>query len=406
MKTQYDIIVIGCGTSAGFFLSFLRDSGKKPKILILEKSPKIFRKLRASGNGRCNYSNLDIGEEQFYSFSADGEWKRKVLHAAKKLNLQGYFYKNGIPSESDEYKRLFPYTNSAVTIAEYFENVLKASGAQLQLNSEVTSIKKDSAEYKIEWTDTSEKTSNSAAADIVIFAAGGSAYPQFGTDGSALKTLKTLGHTVISQIPGIVPLESPDKTFRELDGMKLQTEIAYKDYRRAGELLFTDYGVSGPNVLYASNIVSMNLAKGPATLHINFLPKNELTIEYFEFIRKNSARKSLIDIFRGSLQVKFLNALLARNKNLEGELSEEKLHEAFKLLTHYPLEITKTRGFKDAQVSLGGVDCGEVNPDTFESNLSKKLFVLGEALDYIGGCGGYNIHWCAVTALTAVSSIW
>lgn len=405
MKNRYDVIIVGCGTAAGFFLSFLKDSGKKAGILILERSPKIFRKLRASGNGRCNYSNLEMGEEQYYSFSASREWKQKAFLAAKKCNLQGYFYRSGIPSETDEYRRLFPYTNSAATIAEYFENALKSSGAELLLNAETTAVKKDlsSGGYRVDWA-VDGKARASAGAGAVVFCAGGSAYPQYGTDGTALKLLKPLGHRIIEQVPGIVPLESPDKMFRELAGMKLQTEIEYGDFKRTGELLFADYGISGPNTLYASNAVSMDLAKGPVAVNINFLPKNELTLEYFEYIRRNSASKSFADIFRGALQAKFLNAFQRHHKGLEGQLSDKGLADAFARLTRYPVKITKTRGFKEAQVSLGGVECGGVDPETFESISNKNLYILGEALDYTGACGGYNIHWAAATAFAAAQN--
>ncbi|MFH1369094.1 MAG: aminoacetone oxidase family FAD-binding enzyme [Elusimicrobiota bacterium] len=413
MKSKYNIVIIGCGTAAGFFLSFLnsRVGKEKPDVLVLEKSPKIFRKIRVSGNGRCNYSNLEMGEEQYYSFSAAKDWSQKAFRAARSLNLQGFFYKQGIPSSADEYKRLFPYTNSAATIAEFFENTLKGFPAELQLNSEATQVKPDKAngKYEVLWTDAASKSKLSAFADAVVFASGGSAYPQYGTDGSVFKLLQGLGHTVMPQTPGIVPLETPHREFRELDGMKIETEISFKDFKRTGELLFTDYGISGPNVLYASNTISMELEQGPVTIHVSFLPKNELTYEFFHSAWQASGTKTFTDVFRGALQVRFIEAFLkyasSLGKQFQGKLNEKQLKEAFSLLTRCPMQVTKARSFKDAQVSLGGVHCREVNPETFESKLHKRIFILGEMLDYTGGCGGYNIHWAAATALKAVSSI-
>jgi hypothetical protein len=413
MKTHYKIVIIGCGTSAGFLLSFLADrpDDKKLGILILEKTSKVFRKLRASGNGRCNYSNLDITENQYYSSTATKEWRQKAVQYTNKLDLKKYFLKKGIPSTSDIYKRLFPHTNSAATITGYFEDVLEKSGAELILNSEVVDIKFDkiSETYHVFWSLSGNTTRQSVSAEKVVFAAGGAAYPQLGTDGTAFKLLKQLGHLITPLLPGIVPLETSHQVFNKLNGMKIETEITFKDFRRSGELLFTDYGISGPNVLYASNIISMNVLSGPLQIHVNFLPGKELSFDYFRSLWERSYSKTFIDIFKGALQIEFLHTFIKHIPNgatrFSGKLSYMQLKELYNLLTNCPIQVTRTKSFKDAQITLGGVHCNEVNPDTFKSCLKKNLFILGEAIDFTGNCGGYNIHWCATTALAAASCI-
>lgn len=407
---KYDLIIIGCGTSAGFLLSFLADAKRRPSVLILEKTSKVFRKIRASGNGRCNYSNIEMGPEQYYSFTAGRDWEQKAFGAVKSLNLQGYFYRKGIPSQADEYNRLFPYTNTAVTIAEYFEGVLKDSGAELQTDSEAVRVSRDvSGRYVAEWVNSGTKQPGAAQAKRVVFAAGGSAYPQAGTDGSIFKVLKGLGHSLAPQVPGIVPLETPHRDFRELAGMKIEAEIIYKDFRRAGEVLFTDYGISGPNALYASTAVAMDLVKGPVNISLNFLAKNELTFEYFLAVWEGSKTKTFLDVFRGALQARFLLAFLnymtGGDFKASAAMTQHDLTEKYEMLANCPVQVTGTRGFKEAQVSLGGVPAEEVDPETFESKLNKGIYILGETLDYTGGCGGYNIHWCAATAQKAAEAM-
>lgn len=410
MKSKYDIIVIGCGTSAGFLLSFLKSGGARRDVLLLERTAKSFRKIRASGNGRCNYSNLDFSENRYFSFTADREWKRKAFESVIALNLRDYFYHAGIPSRTDEYGRVFPYTNSATTVAEYFENSIKAYGAELQLNSEATLVTRDniSGKYRVDWTNLSDNSKVTASADAVVFAAGGSAHPQLGTDGSALRLLEQLGHKVTRQLPGIVPLETPHKEFHKLDGLKMETEITFKDFRRTGELLFTNYGISGPNVLYSSNAVSTNLARGPVNITVNFLPDKSFTLEYFSGFWKNSQPKTVLDIFRGALQSRFIDGFLGFITNgakHRGRLTERQLKEVYGMLTRCPMQVTGTRKFDEAQVTLGGIRADEVNPETFESLLHKNLYVLGEALDYTGETGGYNIHWCAATSKGAAARL-
>lgn len=411
MKSKYDVVIIGCGTSAGFLLSFLKASGRtKPSVLIIERKAKSFRKIRASGNGRCNYSNLDFSENRYFSFTADREWKRKAFESVLDLNLKDYFYHAGIPSRTDEYGRIFPFTNSAATIAEYFEDSIRAAGAELQPNSEVTLVTHDNitGKYRVEWMNVADKSRVTAAAGTVIFAAGGSAHPQLGTDGSAFGLLKALGHKVTQQIPGIVPLETPHKEFHKLDGLKMETEILFKDFRRTGELLFTNYGISGPNVLYASNTISVNLAQGPINIAVNFLPHKSFTLDYFRGLWKNSRQRTLPDVFRGALQSRFIDGFLgfitSGAPQRGGKLTDGQLKEVYGMLTRCPMQVTRTRKFDEAQVSLGGVRADEVNPATFESLLHKNLYILGEALDYTGETGGYNIHWCAATAQRAAAS--
>ena len=411
MKSKYDVIIIGCGTSAGFLLSFLRSSGAaKLDILILERTAKAFRKIRASGNGRCNYSNIDFSENRYFSFSADLEWKRKAFESVLNLNLRDYFFHAGIPSRTDEYGRIFPFTNSANTIAEYFDNCIRAAGAEFQPNSEVTRVDRDNVtgKYRVDWKNLEDNSTVTAATDKIIFAAGGSAHPNLGTDGSAFGILTALGHKVTQQLPGIVPLETPHKEFHKLDGLKMETEITFKDFRRTGELLFTNYGISGPNTLYASNTISVSLAKGPVNIMVNFLPDNSFTLDYFSGLWKDSSQKTLLDVFRGALQSRFIDGFLgfiANGSRHRGKLNEKQLKEVYGMLTRCPMQVTKTRKFDEAQVSLGGVRTDEVKPESFESVLHKNLFILGEALDYTGETGGYNIHWCAATAQKTAESL-
>ncbi|PIU41800.1 MAG: hypothetical protein COS99_03225 [Candidatus Omnitrophica bacterium CG07_land_8_20_14_0_80_42_15] len=411
VKSHYSIIIIGCGASAGFFLSFLNacEALEKRNILVLEKTLRPFRKIHASGNGRCNYSNISMNEGDYISLAGSKAWQKEAFKRVSELDLKSYLFNNGIPSRHDEYGRLFPYTNSAKTIAFFLEQNLSSETVDTQFDTEVTVVTKKSNEpFVVEWKK--EGRQGRAFSDIVIYAAGGSAYQELGTDGSSLLILKKLGHMIIPQIPGIVPLETPKSVLHNIAGIKMEVEIYFKDlFKRKGELLFTEYGISGPNTLYASSVVSQYREKGRVEIHIDFLPEKDLTAEYFKTLYHKSRDKTWPSIFGGVLPHSFISAFI-RAIGLKPEchkkcLSEETLRDMYRKLKDFRLEITGTRPLEEAQVSLGGISCDEVNPRTFESQKTKGLYILGEALDYTGGCGGYNIHWCAATAYAASQAI-
>jgi predicted Rossmann fold flavoprotein len=401
---NYDIIVIGAGTSAGFLLAFLDECGtaRKPNILLLEKTKAPFRKIYTSGNGRCNFSNTSLTPSSYYSVSGSAAWKKSAFEAAARLDLCRYFFDRGIPSCSDEYGRLMPYTNSAKTIGNYFERYLNSPDITLKNYAEALEVAHDANGYAVRYKHDNEVVD--ARARIVVFAAGGSAYPQLGTDGSGFTILRGLGHSVTEQAAGIVPLEIEEAAFQPLAGLKMECGISVGEFSRKGELLFTKHGISGPNVLYASNSISLGLLHGPVEIDVDFLPEEQFTPEYFRSIHARAKEKTMDATFGGALSLEFLKAFSMHN-HLKAVLSLNEVESVCRRLKASRFTVTGTRPLKEAQVSLGGVVADEVDPVSFESKLHKDLFVLGEALDYTGGSGGYNIHWCAATARGAADRI-
>ena len=394
---NYDIIVIGAGTSAGFLLTFLaeQETTRKLKILVLEKTKEPFRRIYGSGNGRCNFSNIDITDSSYYSISGSDTWKKNAFESASKLDLKQFFFNNGIPSYNDEFGRLMPYTNSAKTIVSFFERHLKSVAVEFNNYSKAVEILKNDNGFTVTYIHKKELIS--AQTHIVVYACGGSAYPQMGTDGLGFEILRKLGHTIIKQVAGIVPLETKETAFHVLAGLKIECKITIGSYSRKGELLFTKYGVSGPNVLYASNIVSLGLLKDPVKIVVDLLPEESFTLEYFRLIYSNAKEKTVIATFGGVLRSEFIKAFILQN-SLKNSLSFNEVEKVYNKLKKLELTVNKTRPLKEAQVSLGGISVDEINPVSFESRLHKNLFIMGEAIDYTGGCGGYNIHWCAATA--------
>ncbi|HNY10212.1 MAG TPA: aminoacetone oxidase family FAD-binding enzyme [Candidatus Wallbacteria bacterium] len=415
MEKRYDIAVIGSGSAAGFLLSYLKESRafSKIKIIVLEKNIKPFRKIDASGNGRCNFSNLNIIKKEYFSFSATNEWKEKAFEAMSGFDLAEFLSRSGIPSYSDEYGRLFPYTNSARTVSWFLEKGFNSNCLDVRLGSCVSSaVKNKTGEgFSISWRERESDLEYKAHADILVFAAGGSAYPQLGTDGSAFSILKGLGHGITRMSPGIVPLKTKKSSLHELSGIKSEVCLSFKkSFKRNGEILFTDYGISGPNVLYASNFISMALAGSEKPeLTVDFFPEKNMNEKYFEAIFNASDKKNALDVFGGVLNHRLLKVLIGECFNgdikIESKLQALDALEIYRRFKSFRIPVESTMSFREAQVSIGGCDCGGIEPSSFESNIHKNLYIIGEALDYTGGCGGFNIQQAAATARSAFKSI-
>ncbi|MEZ7893227.1 MAG: aminoacetone oxidase family FAD-binding enzyme [Candidatus Wallbacteria bacterium] len=414
INPKYDLVIIGCGAAAGFFTSLMQEF-KLPdnfSVLIIEKLSRPFKKIMASGNGRCNYSNISINKENYHSINPDATFSEIFFTKLKNLNLKDYFFKKGIPSRIDEYGRIFPYTNSAKTIYNFFEASIRQKNITVSFDSIVTAIKNNQdGLYETQFANISRPGEKlSVKSKFIIYAAGGAAYPQLGTDGESFRLIEKLGIKTTRQFPAIAALKTPKNPFCKLSGLKMETEISFFNYKRKGELLFTDYGISGPNVLYASCVISSALARQKKIdVKIDFLPEEYLSLNYFEELLKNAPNKTINGIFGGCLSIDFIKAFLEYHSLFEiaemQKLNHETLTKIYNQLKNTVIPVLSVTSFKEAQVSLGGVDCHEITPETLEAKNHKNLYITGEAIDFTGECGGYNIHQAAACALTVLKSI-
>ncbi|HOT74444.1 MAG TPA: aminoacetone oxidase family FAD-binding enzyme, partial [Candidatus Wallbacteria bacterium] len=395
---------------AGFFTAFMNAGGfsGKLRVLIIEKLSKPFKKIAASGNGRCNYSNENVSPRDYISIKPDRAFESVFFDKIKAFDFRGYLNDNLIYSRSDEYGRLFPFTNSAKTVIGFLEDNLLRSGFETLFDTACRSVERlrEGAGFKIKCENlkTGEKLSVESAA--LVFACGGAAYPQLGTDGSAFDIIKKTGHALTGVAPSICALETPAGPLHKLGGIKLEARLKYRDFERTGEILFTDYGISGPNALYLSPHVSRDLYAGKKVrVSIDFLPVAALGPDYFTSRAGGPDEYLNLDLFSGVFNRDFLKAFFRVSGFILEMCSKESAAKIYSALKNYETEILRVRPFGEAQVSLGGVCCAEIDPHTLESRHVKNLYFAGEVIDYTGGCGGYNIHQAAVCAKTLCESL-
>jgi predicted Rossmann fold flavoprotein len=297
--------------------------------------------------------------------------------------------------------KLYPLSLQASSVLDVFRMALEDRNIPVYLNSKVKDIKKTSTGFKI--NTTSEDTYE---CNKLILCCGGKSAPNTGSDGSGFSLAKTLKHSIVNPVPALVQLKLTYKHLKALSGVKFNgfSEILINKTsikKEFGEILFTDYGISGPPILQLSRIASYALSESkPVHITIDMMPdlSKENLIDFLENHWGFFNYRSVLNSFIGLVNKKIIPILLkeASISNIHKpcyELSWNEKQSIFNLLKNWTFEVYDTNSFKNSQVTAGGVNTDEVSPITLESKLVSNLYFAGELLDVDGDCGGFNLQW-------------
>lgn len=383
MRSFFKIIIIGGGASGLFAATMLADKLNGKDIAVLEKNDRVGKKLSQTGNGQGNLTNSDMSLKYFHG--SDKNFPKYALEKYGFAQIEDFYKKIGI-FLCGEGKR-YPVSKQASAVTDALRLNLEKKGVTVLTDAEVKQIEKEKNIFVI---DTEENTFKS---EIVLFAFGGKAGKPYGTDGSAYFLAQNFGHTLTALYPSLVQLKT--QTFKGLKGIKTEvvlTAIGEEKTYACGDLLFTEYGVSG-NAVFA---VSGTVAKG-GRLEVEFLPDYSLD----EVKTMLKVRKFLgydgIELTSGLLH-KMLGKVIYESSDGSVDGYAEKIKK-------FPITVTGTLDFNFAQVTKGGINTDEVDPKTMQSKLTSGAYIVGEALDVDGDCGGYNLHWAYASAAVACEDI-
>lgn len=369
-------------------------------VTVFEKNDRSGKKLLATGNGRCNFTNINMGAEYYYGESP------KFVHSPLG-NFGCYesidFFKNlGIyPSVEDDGK-VFPMSYQASSVLDVLRYRLNELGAVFKNNFPVSKIEKRLEEFLIK----SEIYKEECFFDRVIIATGGKAMPESGSNGDGYSFAKSFGHTIIEDFPSLVQLKLDDDFLKSVDGVKFSGKAKLYDMSNklimedSSDILYTSYGISGPAILQISRPAGQLLIKGEAPrLEIKILDMNEDDIysilkERIEISPKKSAEFMLV----GLINKKLIPMVLKKSEILDiniisSSISDKSLRNLSKNLCSLNYKVIGTKEYKFAQATAGGVSTKEINPKTMESKLQSGLYFAGEVIDIDGMCGGYNLQW-------------
>ena len=387
------VIVIG-GGAAGMMAALTAAEDRQNRVLLLERQKRVGRKMLATGNGRCNLSNLGAAAAHYH-----GEDRDFALPALRKLppeETRELFRSFGLLTVVEPSGRVYPLSDSAGSVVDVLRFQLRQRGVELRTACPARAIRREAPGYAVQ-TDT-----DSLRADALIVACGGAAGARLGgvTDGYEL--LKPLGHKRTALYPALVQLLTEPEYPRALKGVRadaalrlLRGEACLAESE--GELQFTERGVSGPAAFDLSRAVSTGEAG--LTLRIDFLRDysarqlRELLLRRRESLPELEAAELPTGLVHNRLGKMLLKYSGVDTRGAVGALRDGALDRAAAACKDFRLPVRGTEGFDSAQVTAGGIRTAGFDPETLESWFMPGLFVCGELLDIDGDCGGYNLQW-------------
>lgn len=402
------VCVIGGGASGMMCAVMIARKGHS--VTLFEKNEKLGKKLYITGKGRCNVTNVAVGNE-FLDNVVNG--KKFVMGAITRFNssdTREFFEELGVSLKTERGGRVFPESDKSSDIIKAFEKALKWAGVSVKLNTKVDEILTEGQ------TVSAVKVNGEVFGfDAVIVATGGVSYPATGSTGDGFGFAKSLGHTIVTPKPALCPIISNDKDIKALQGLslknvklfaKLNEKIVFES--GVGEMLFTENGVSGPIALTCSSFIN-NFDPESVKLFIDFKPALSvddlllridrdiiaLKAKQFSTLLEGFLPKSLVKVFAERMKI---NLTFKAN-----QLDKEKRKMLSKMLKNFEISVKSLENIDFAIVTSGGVNLKEINPKYMKSKLVSGLFFVGEVLDIDALTGGFNLQLAFSTAVTCAS---
>ncbi|MDO4772271.1 MAG: aminoacetone oxidase family FAD-binding enzyme [Bacillota bacterium] len=389
---MYDVIVVGLG-AAGLFATANLDS--RHKVLGIEASKRPGLKLGITGGGRCNLTNTDEIKKLVDSYT-NPSFVRPILHAFNNLKTKEYFESRGLPL-IEENSKLFPKSQDAKDVIAFFLSQIEKRGHRLHVEEEVLELVSE------EGFVTVKSAASAYTCKKVIIACGGATFPQTGSTGRLLKKCFAISPFE----PALSSLFIKEASFVGLQGVSIKAELKYGKKRFAGDLLFAGGMLSGPVAMDLSNYIQ----EGEA-FTADFLPgrgKEELKEAlqtYGASYPKRKLQSALLDCTElPQSLVKLVLSQLALAETGMAELKSEDLNALLERLKAGVLHVEAKLPLEKAIVSKGGIKCADIDNRTMCLKSDPNIIVVGEAIELVGACGGYNLQFAFSSAHRAVSNL-
>jgi hypothetical protein len=367
---------------------------------------RLGKKILATGNGRCNFTNSYLDESCYRS--SENRFPYLALEQFDHEDAIGFFEQLGVAVvERDGY--YYPRSNQAVSIADSLIYKIQSLHISVELECKINQITRKQSHFVVSSKKKQFQGKN------VLLAAGGKAQEKLGSDGSGYLLAKGLSHKVVEPFPALTALETSDRLIKKAAGVRCQCKISgLMDDKmiisETGELQITKYGVSGVVIFQLSRYIIEGIRRGKSgNLLIDFLDDEKSQEHFYKKMREYSFYKTVLQWLEGYFPEKLAAILLEKAEiKLEkyvDELTKKERSRLWKTLKSYDVPITGWKDFDFAQVTAGGVSVRNVSPYTMESELVPGLYFAGEILDVDGTCGGYNLQWAWTSGYLAGRSI-
>lgn len=393
---MYDVIIIGAGASG--LMAAAAAASKGARVALLEHKDDIGKKILATGNGRCNFTNTDMSVNKFHGSKA------LIKNGLSQFNYSDtirFFKGLGIPAY-DNAGYIYPNSRQAASVVAAFRMELMRLHVDVKTGINITDIKPadDRTGYCIQTDKGSFKSKR------LIIACGLTASPKLGSDGSLFRLIEALGHHIQKPLPALCGFSCDGLNFKKITGVRCDATVAsvidgQMTEQNTGELQLADYGISGIPVFQISSLMSRALDKGQRVkVIIDFLPAfsdDELNGYIKDRSITTTDNRSLNEMLNGLLNNKLLLELIHKSgvsPDKKGRLlTDDDCKSLTHSIKHTAVSVKKPRGAEFAQVCAGGIYTKEIDVRTLESKIHPGLYFCGELLDVDGICGGYNLQW-------------
>ncbi len=400
---RYELIVVGAGAAGLVAAATAAERGVR--TLLVEKNRKPGVKILMSGGTRCNITQATDNRGIVEAFGPPGRFLHSALAALGVDDTIRLFEREGVPTKTEPTGKIFPKSDKATDVLEALLRRLHRSGCVLALDEGVLDVERDGDGFQLR---TSQRGLHAAK---LLITTGGQSYPGCGTIGEGYRWAANFGHTIVPPRPALVPITSNAAWVASLKGITIpDVALSVVDAgddtagnqrplaTRRGSFLFTHFGLSGPVVLDVSRAVSAHPRPNALALVCDFLPEANRDA-LAQLLRQQAAtagKKQLVSLLPEVLPKRLLETLLAvagiPPDRRAAEISGRDWARVVEALKHAVIPISGTRGFKQAEVTAGGVALGEVDSSTLQSKLAPNLYLAGEVLDLDGPIGGYNFQ--------------
>ena len=396
---MFDIAVIGAGAAGmAAAISAVKENSDL-KTAVIDAMPITGKKILATGNGRCNLSNKNAASHEYRG-------KDFAEFALKRYDVEytlDFFKSLGLYTVTDSEGRIYPMSMTAASVSDALRLELVRLGITVITGERVKSVIKSGDFFVIDGRLRAKK---------VIIACGGKASPSQGSDGSGFEILSSLGHKIITPLPALVQLTSENKIVRSFKGIRVKGNMSlFVDDKKigfvGGEILFTEYGLSGIASMDAQRILCEHIKKEKCHVCIDLIPSmsEEDICLALKTLAKHDPKRKSENLLTGLLPKKIgqglIKCLYIKNDCPVCEIKDEDFTRLSGLIKNFKVYISSYKGFENAQITRGGADISEFCNETLESLKIKGLYCAGEVLDVDGACGGFNLQWAWSSGICA-----
>ena len=395
---KYRVIIVGGGASGMYCALRLADLGVRG-VLVLERNERLGRKLSATGNGQGNITNARIAAANYFSQTAmPGTVERVLRRYGREDVLARFGALGGLFTEGEEGK-IYPASRQAASVTDLLRFALARGGVSVRTGMQVQSAVREGNAFSVQ-------AGERFLSDVLVLACGGCAAPHFGTDGGGYALARAFGHAVTPVRPSLVQLKADAAALRGLKGVRVAVEAVLlrtdsEIARASGDIIFTDYGVSGDVAFRLSAF-----ARAGDLLIVDFLPSFSEE-EICAALESKKADRALAagDLFRCVVNSAVGRSILRRNCiGAEDPAARVPVRALAHAAKTYAIPVEGNLGFDAAQVTKGGVSMNELDEDLM-SRRQDSLYIVGELADVDGECGGYNLQWAFSSGAVAAEAI-